>query len=58
MTNRTDDEYNKFDLEAWAVVLRVVEGQAPATALLLWDLDDLEAKKFNSEWQVRTITTF
>jgi len=58
MTTRDDKEHNKFALSSWEVILKAVEGNSPATAILSWEIEDLESKKFTSNWDVRVITTF
>jgi len=58
MTTRDDKEYNKFDLDSWDVNLTIAEGSHPASAILVWDKDDLESNKFTPTWSVRVITTF
>ncbi len=58
MTNRDDLEYNKFELSSWLVKAKAVEGVSPATALLWWNLDTLELKKFTNDGSVRIITSF
>ena len=56
--SRSDKEYNKFDLENWDVILKTAEGVWPASAVLTWNIDELEEKKFTPEWSMRVITTF
>jgi|SaaInlStandDraft_7_1057024.scaffolds.fasta_scaffold294057_2 hypothetical protein len=58
MTTREDKEYTKFGLTGWSVWLKTAEGVWPASAVLVWDIDDLEANKFTPAWSVRIITTF
>jgi len=56
---RDDSEYNKFGLsQEWDVLIITVEGESPATAILSWNRDELEKKKFTSNWSLRVITTF
>jgi len=60
MANRDNLEYNKFmlDTDTWLVNLKAVEGDSPATALLSWNIEELESKKFTTNWSVRIITSF
>jgi hypothetical protein len=58
MTTRDDKEYNKFQFESWSVALKTAEGVWPASAVLVWNIDELEAKKFTASWSVRIITTY
>lgn len=58
MITRDDKEYNKFELESSQIILKAVEGVSPATALLVWEIDELESKKFTPGWAVRIVTTF
>ena len=58
MTTRANDEYDKFVLDSWNVILRTAEWTWPASAVLEWERNDLESKKFTTDWKVRVITTF
>jgi len=58
MAERNDSEWNKFVLASWNVVLSAVQGVGPGTAILNWNIDELEAKKFDNTWKMRYITTF
>lgn len=57
MGNRTDLEYQKFELSEWVVWVKT-------HTTLFWseidkkNIQDLETLKFNEDWKIRVVVTF